>query len=76
MYMMKVAFIILGIIGVIVISALGFIIPEKPFEIIPAITPMSFDKPIWACYMFGGGFIYIILLIACYDTICAKNKEV
>lgn len=74
--MKKVAFIILGIIGVICISILGFVIPEDPFEIIPAMTIMSFDKPIWACYMFGGGFIYIILLFACYDALCTKNKEV
>lgn len=75
MYMMKDAFIILGIIGVIAISILGFTIPDNPFEVIPTITIMGFDKPIWACYMFGGGFIYIALLIACYDAICTKNKE-
>lgn len=74
--MKKVVFIILGIIGVIAISVAGFIIPEDPFEIIPAMTAMSFDKPIWACYMFGGGFLYLALLSECYDRITHQNKEV
>jgi hypothetical protein len=67
--MKKVVFIILGIIGVILISIAGFVIPEDPYEMVPALTVMTFDKPVWVCYMFGGGTLYIALLYACYNAI-------
>lgn len=53
----------------IIISILAFIIPDNPYEIIPAMTTMSFDKPIWFCYMVGGSFIYLIILYSIYDKV-------
>ena len=69
MITIKKLFIVLAFIGVIVISALGFIIPDNPYEIIPAMTTMSFDKPIWFCYMFGGSFVYLIILYSIYEKL-------
>ena len=69
MITIKKLFIVLAFIGVIVISVLGFIIPDNPYEIIPAMTMMSFDKPLWFCYMFGGSSIYLIILYSIYDKL-------
>jgi len=44
---MKKVFIILGIIGVIVISICAFTVPKDPYMILPAMTVYSFDKPLW-----------------------------
>ena len=69
MITIKKLFIVLAFVGVIVISILGFIIPDNPYEIIPAMTTMSFDKPIWFYYMVGGSFIYLIILYSIYDKV-------
>lgn len=65
----KYIFIVLAIIGVIIISILSFIIPKDPFEIIPAMTIRSFNKPVWFCYMFSGSVIYLIILYSIYDKL-------
>lgn len=69
MITIKKLFIALACIGVIVISALGFIIPNNHYEIVPAMTMMSFDKPLWFCYMFGGSSIYLIILYCIYEKL-------
>jgi hypothetical protein len=74
--MKKVVFVVLGIIGFISISVAGFVIPKDPYKIVPAISIMGFDKPLWVCYMFGGGIIYIFLLYLCYDAIKYQKKGV
>lgn len=58
---------ILAIIGVIVISVLSFTIPNDPYEIIPAMSVASFDKPLWLCIMVSGSFIYLLMLYYIYD---------
>lgn len=70
--MLKRIFIIIGIIGMIAISIMSFIIPNNPYEIIPALTIMSFDKPLWLCIIVGGGFIYLLILYSIYDKIEEK----
>ena len=70
--MLKRIFQILGIIGFLIICLLAFIIPKNPYKIIPAMTMMSFDKPLWLCIIIGGGFIYLLTLYGIYDKI--KNK--
>lgn len=67
--MLKRIFQLLGIIGFIVICILAFVIPSNPNEIIPAMTVMSFDKPLWLCIIVGGGFIYLITLYSIYNKI-------
>ena len=67
--MLKRVFQILGIIGFIVICILAFVIPSNPNQIIPALTVMSFDKPLWLCIIIGGGFIYLITLYSIYNKL-------
>lgn len=73
--LMKKTFYILTFLGIIIIEILSFILPSNPYEIIPAISYRSFDKPLWSCYLFGGNFIYTLLLWNLYDTIQNKKKE-
>ena len=70
--MLKRVFQILGIVGFLIICLLAFIIPKNPYEIIPAMTMMSFDKPLWLCIILGGGFIYFLILYNIYDKITNK----
>lgn len=67
--MLKRVFQILGIMGFIAICILAFVIPSNPNQIIPALTVMSFDKPLWLCIIIGGGFIYLITLYSIYNKI-------
>lgn len=64
---MKLIFQIVGVIGFIVICICAFTIPSNPYEIIPALTPMNFDKPLWFAIIFGGGFLYLLIKMALYD---------
>lgn len=66
---MKLAFQIIGVLGFIIICICAFVIPNDPYEIIPAITIMDFDKPLWVCIVFGGGFLYLLSLYSIYDLI-------
>ena len=67
--MLKRIFQILGVVGFITICVLAFIVPTNPNQIIPAMTVMSFDKPLWLCIIIGGGFIYLIMLYTIYNII-------
>ncbi len=66
---LKRVFQLLGIIGFIAICILAFVIPSNPNQIIPALTVMSFDKPLWLCIIIGGGFIYLITLYSIYNKL-------
>ncbi len=70
--MLKSIFQILGIVGFIIICILAFVVPSNPYEIIPALTVMSFDKPLWLCIIVGDGFLYLIVLYALYNRIIEK----
>ena len=52
-----------------VFHVLAFVIPSNPNQIIPALTVMSFDKPLWLCIIIGGGVIYLISLYSIYDKL-------
>ena len=75
--MLKTIFQILAIIGMIIICIMAFTIPTNPYEIIPAVSMMSFDKPLWFCIIFGGCFLYLMILWSIYDSLeqrkCAKK---
>ena len=68
-------FILLGIIGSIIICIFAFIVPSNPFEIIPAMTHISIDKPLWLDIILVGLFIYWYMLIYSYDFIIEKSKK-
>ena len=70
--MLKTKFQIIAIVGVIIISILSFTIPQNPYEIIPAITPMSFDKPLWFTLIVSCGILYLSLLWYIYDEVSKK----
>ena len=67
--MLKRVFQILGIMGFIAICILAFVIPSNPNQIIPALTVMSFDKPLWLCIIIGCSFIYLITLYSIYNKL-------
>lgn len=71
--MLKIIFYFLSIVGVILIFLLAFTIPKNPFQIIPAITTIGFDKPLWLCIAICGNFIYLLIIWSIYDKILHKK---
>jgi len=65
--MEKIMFLILWVLGMGLICELAFLIPTNPYEIIPSYSVMGFDKPLWFCIIFVGGFLYSMLLYYLYD---------
>ena len=70
--MLKRIFQVLAIVGIIAICIIAFVVPSNPNQIIPALTVMSFDKPLWLCIIIGGGFLYLISLYSIYDKLSNK----
>jgi len=62
----------LAIIGVLIISICAFVLPDNPNKIIKALTPMTFDRPLWLNIIIGGSFMYLVALYSVYDKL---NKE-
>lgn len=73
--MLKTIFQILAIVGMIIICIIAFTIPNDPYEIIPAMTIMSFDKPLWFAIIFGGSFMYLLILLGIYDKVVGLDYE-
>ena len=71
--MRKLIFWILAILGVIIIGVMSFEIPSNPYEIMPAMTVRSCDKPLWLCIMFGGSIMYLLILFIIYDYLEQKK---
>lgn len=65
--MKKIIFQVLGVLGFIAIIISAFTIPSNPYEIVPSLTAIGFDKPLWLCIVVGGGFLYLVLFLAIYD---------
>ena len=72
---MKVLFVALGIIGVAIISILSFVIPSNPYEIIPSLTMMHGDMPLWLMLIISFSFIYLLILLAIYDKFILGKDE-
>lgn len=72
---MKLAFQIVGVLGFIIIFICAFIIHNDHYEIIPAMTIMGFDKPLWFAIIFGGGFMYLLILLGIYDKVVGLDYE-
>lgn len=72
---MKRTFIIINLIGIIIILSLSVILPKHPFEIIPAISYRSFDRPAWLNYFLAGSFIYTIIVWKLYDLFLPIYKR-
>ena len=73
--MTKRTFKLLAIIGVVIITILSFTVPSDPKEILPALTPFTFNKPVWLCGVVGGNFLYLIVLYAIYDKIKIHSEK-
>ena len=71
--MLKTIFQVLATIGVTIIFILAFTLPKNPYEIIPAISVMSFDKPLWLCIFIVGSSVYLLILYTIYDNL-SKRK--
>ena len=71
--MLKRRFQILAILGIIIISIVAFILPQNPYEIIPTLTIMSFDKPLWLCIIIGIGVPYLSILLFIYEKIIKEK---
>ncbi len=72
---MKVLFVILGFVGVAIISFLSFIIPTNPYEIIPSFSMMHGDMPLWLMLIIAFSFIYLLILYAVYDKFIQKMQN-
>lgn len=76
--MLKIVFYVLGVIGVVIISILAFVLPSDHYMIIPAMSVMSFDKPLWFAIIVSGSFIYLCLLYELYDYLeeqCINKRK-
>ena len=76
--MLKIIFQIIAILGIVIISILAFVLPNDTYMIIPAMSVMSFDKPLWFAIIFGGSFIYLFILYGIYDYLserCCCNER-
>jgi hypothetical protein len=69
---MRNIFYILSAVGSVIICILAFILPSNPNEIIPAISVMGFDKPLWLAIIITGLFFYNALLYGVYDKLKEK----
>ena len=67
--MLKVLFKTLAIGGIIIIGIMSFVIPKNPYKIIPSLTVMSCDKPLWLCIIIGISIPYLLILYAIYEKI-------
>lgn len=65
--MKKILFIVLGVIGIIIISILSIILPNNPFEIIPSYTLITCDKPLYLSIIISCSFTYVSILYYIYD---------
>ena len=72
---MKKIFYMLGVVGSIVICICAFVIPSNPHEIIPAISVMGFDKPLWLAIIIVGLFLYNAILCEIYDILQNKTRS-
>ncbi len=72
---MKNIFYVLSGVGSIAIVVLAFILPSNPNEIIPALTPMSFDKPLWFAIILTGLVLYNGLLYGIYDKLKERKYD-
>lgn len=59
----------LFLVGFIIICVLAFTIPTDPFEMIPSVSALSFDKPLWFAIILVGTFFYTLILSYIFDKI-------
>lgn len=72
---MKILFSILAIVGVAIICVLSFVLPTNPYEIIPSISMMVGDMPLWLALIISLSFIYLLISFAIYDNLIPKESE-
>lgn len=62
-------YLLLFIIGFIIICIFAFLVPPDPFEMIPSVSALSFDKPVWFAIILVGTFFYTLILSYIFDKI-------
>ena len=55
------------VVGLLTIFVGSLTIPSNPYEIVPAVSSMSFDKPMWLALFLVIGFFYSLGMYAIYD---------
>lgn len=65
--MKKLFFTLLSIIGIIIIGIMVFTIPKNPFQIIPSLSTITSDNPIWLDIIIVGWSGYLITLYGIYS---------
>lgn len=71
----KILFIALAIVGGAIIITLSFILPSNPYEIMPSVTMMLGDIPLWLMYSIEFAFLYLLILFAIYDKLIPSGEE-
>ena len=72
---MKSIFVVLSFVGVVVISILSFVIPSNPYEIIPSLTMMVGDMPLWLKLILAFSTIYLLVLWSIYDKSIQRKER-
>jgi len=72
---LKSIFVVLSFVGVAVVSILSFIIPSNPYEIIPSLTMMVGDMPLWLKLILAFSTIYLLVLWSIYDKIIQRKER-
>lgn len=71
----KILFIALTIVGVAIIITLSFMLPSNPYEIMPSVSMMYGDMPLWLIYSIGFSFLYLLILFAIYDKLIPSDEK-
>lgn len=71
----KILFIALAIVGVAIIITLSFMLPSNPYEIIPSVSMMYGDMPLWLKCSIGFSFLYLLILFAIYDKLIPSDEK-
>lgn len=72
---MKRLFISLEVIGMVVILIMALTVPENPYEIVPALSYSTFDKPEWLRIFEVIGFLYSATLFSFYNILKQKKSS-
>ena len=71
----KILFIALAIVGVAIIITLSFMLPSNPYEIMPSVSMMYGDMPLWLIYSIEFSFLYLLILFAIYDKLIPSDEK-
>lgn len=58
--------------GIIIIFILSFIIPNNPYMIVPSMSLIGFDKPLWLVIFVFFSFLFSLILNCVYSKLDIK----